>query len=234
MTIQSCFQWQVFSVELSKHDTVRKMQIKQSKNTYRICINRGKKWSLFFKTGKDQLNDYQSKVDVKRGKPEPFIYMALEGKKKRNIVMIVFIELASPDNTHTSILSLWLFHSCFWEFLSSSPSEYHKLVASRNYLTEVRTRSVKCLRTRLSPSFSLNYVKFQVLAHLHCMQTPSGIRATRHPFQFPPRVLARSRLKHSNCQPGSKNIHLLQYLVTDKQPVLNTFRWSCKKTHSVA
>ena len=80
------------------------MQIKQSKNTYRICINRGKKWRLFFKARKDQLNDYQSKVDVKRGKPEPFIYMALEGK--RDTVMIVFIILPSLPNSHTLSLSL--------------------------------------------------------------------------------------------------------------------------------
>lgn len=51
------------------------------KNTYSICINRGKKWRLLFKTWKYQLNDYQSKVDVKCGKPEPFICVALEGKE---------------------------------------------------------------------------------------------------------------------------------------------------------
>lgn len=132
-------------------------------------------------------------------------------KNKNNTVMIVLIKLASPP-THTHIhtypLSL-TFSRLLLGVPFSSPSEYCKVVASRNHLTKACTCSVKCLRTRLSPSFSLNYVKFKVLVHLHCVQKPPGIRATRHPFQFPPGVLARSCLKHRNCQPRSKNIHLL-------------------------
>lgn len=178
------------------------MQTKQSKNTYRICINRGKKGRLFFKTWKDQLNDYQSKVDVKRGKPEPFINMALKGK--RNTVNDCFYCTSQlPQHTH------WLFHSFFWQFLSSSTAEYCKVFASRNYLAKACTYSVTCLRTCLSSSFSLSYVKFEVLLHLHCMQTPSGFGATWHPFKLPPGVLARSCLKHRNRQCRSENIHLL-------------------------
>lgn len=114
-------QWhsKLFSVTNILHGTLKarysKTHREQNRSTYRVCSGRGKEWRLFFKTRKGQLNDQQNKIDVKRGRPEPLIYMVLKGKKTQQIGFIVF-----PTTTHRLLRDLlalpffphsWMLHS---------------------------------------------------------------------------------------------------------------------------